>query len=399
MMIQVEFDNAVLELRRSPCFEQDDLSSDQVAKLMSNLLSDLPSDSPVLDTTQQRVLIIAAQSKHGKETIAPVLHRIFICLSLSPGQSLVRLLLQLGPEIIDDPEIVRALLERFNISVVNPPRENLIAQIISTLACLAAAGKTKFDADVDLERWLSDNERWLSDNDAVGQPVWPVVLWVALQVKARYSSPRMVSPDINSLLAIIGSKADEPVDWWHWDDADEQLLRQKFISQDAHSSRGLIALTHQTSRPRINPTEYDASIRVSALVLWTSSTSISASQESNAILTLDRFVADMVENVYMVDDVHMVGHVYRPLPQRFISCVFAGLLRNFGGDKRLDDFRARVDEWKTWDAVTCLINFRFVLRRTLMELSKLIEASAAFSTMLAKYKVHMPAPGAPYVSG
>ncbi|KAJ7865757.1 hypothetical protein B0H14DRAFT_402409 [Mycena olivaceomarginata] len=37
MMIQVEFDNAVLELRRSPCFAQDDLSSDQVAKLMSNL--------------------------------------------------------------------------------------------------------------------------------------------------------------------------------------------------------------------------------------------------------------------------------------------------------------------------------------------------------------------------
>jgi hypothetical protein len=69
----------------------------------------------------------------------------------------------------------------------------------------------------------------------------------------------------------------------------------------------LRALTRQTSRPRLAPTEYDAGIRVGALVLWTSLNSISTSQQTDTTLTLDIFVADMVEG--------MDNHVSRALPQ------------------------------------------------------------------------------------
>ncbi|KAJ7145647.1 hypothetical protein C8R44DRAFT_716 [Mycena epipterygia] len=338
-IIRVEFDSAVLELCQSPCFEQSDLSPSQVAKLMSNLLSDPPSDSPVLDATQRRALILAAQSKYGKETIAPILHRVVVCLSLPPGLSLVRVLFQLGPEITSDREVVRALLGRFNISAVQPPGENLITEIMSTLTHLATGGKTECDADVDLETWLTDNIE--------PQAVWPVILWVAFQVKAKYSPPTLGPPSMDGLLEIIGSTADQNLGLWQWDAADEHLLRQTFISQDSTISSWidryplawreyirlprsrdwarLDALTRQISRPRLDPTEYDAAIRISFIVLWTSSNPIFASQENNIIL--NRFVADMVENMYMVN------HVPRALPQRFISCVFSCLLRKFSDDE------------------------------------------------------------------
>jgi hypothetical protein len=227
----------------------------------------------------------------------------------------MQVLLHLGPEITSDPEVVGALLEHFNIL----PRENLIAEIMTRLA---AQGKPECDVDVDLDKWLADNA------DGVGEPVWPVILWVAFQVKASYWPPSS-SADMNTLLEIIEkSQADVP---WQWDDADELLLRQTFISQDStilswidryprawreyiHFPEGqewarLKALTRQTSRPRSDPPEYDAAVRVAALVLWTSWNPISVSPKWDTILTLDRFVADMVGNVYMVDQLS------RPLPQ------------------------------------------------------------------------------------
>ncbi|KAF7339002.1 hypothetical protein MVEN_01976400 [Mycena venus] len=298
----------------------------------------------------------------------------YIFSSLPPDQSLVRVLLQLGPEITSDPEVVQALLKRFNIS----PRENLIAEITATVARVAVRGKTACEADTDLERWLADNR--------VREPrVWPVILWVAFQVKAAYSSSTPRSMDMNALAMIESNIDQQHIDLWQWDDADEQLVRQTFISQDSKiaswidrypplwreyirlpDSRDwtqLEALTRQPSRPRSNPTEYDAAIRVASIVLWTSSNSVSASQGSDEILTLDRFVAHMIDNAYMVDQLR------QPLPQRFISCVWAFLLKF--GDKRLDEFRALIDAWKTWDVITCLRNFCFVLS-TMSEFSKSI---------------------------
>lgn len=76
-LIRAEFDNAVLELCQSPPLEHADFNPNQLAKLISNLLSDVPQDAPILDAAQRQALIVAAQSKLGKEVMGPILHRIF----------------------------------------------------------------------------------------------------------------------------------------------------------------------------------------------------------------------------------------------------------------------------------------------------------------------------------
>lgn len=54
-------------------------------------------------------------------------------------------LIQLGPDITSDPDTVRALLLRFGISEVNPPRDVQVVEIISALARLAADGTAMCD--------------------------------------------------------------------------------------------------------------------------------------------------------------------------------------------------------------------------------------------------------------
>jgi CCR4-NOT transcription complex subunit 1 len=76
-IIRLDFENAVLSLCQHPSFDHADLSPHQVAKLMSNLLSDLPPDSPALDSAQRQALIAAAQAKYGNEIVAPILQNIF----------------------------------------------------------------------------------------------------------------------------------------------------------------------------------------------------------------------------------------------------------------------------------------------------------------------------------
>ncbi|KAJ7939112.1 kinase-like domain-containing protein [Mycena leptocephala] len=229
------------------------------------------------------------------------------------------------------------------------------------------------DVDVDLDQRLPIT--------AGGEPaVWPVILWVAFQLKARYSLPKL--KDIHALVAIIESQGETHIGVWQWDDTDEKMLRETFISQDGaiaswidrypHAWREYIcllnsrdwvrlkALTHQPSRPRFAPTEYDTGIRVGALLLWTSTNSNSKFQQTDTILTLDRFVTDMVEC--------MDNHVSRALPQRFISYVFACLLLKHGlveGDKE-DDFelcqlRDLAKGWAQWDVLTSLANYHSVV--------------------------------------
>ncbi|KNZ75310.1 General negative regulator of transcription subunit 1 [Termitomyces sp. J132] len=144
-MIHNEFENAVVALCHNPSFDHADLSPNQIVKLMSNLLSDTPTESPVLDTSQVKTLIIAVQTKYGKDTIAPILHRILPNLSLLPNTSLVDLLLQLGPDITSDTDVIRSLLARYGITDANPPRDIQVVDTMTVLSRQAAEGKTLCD--------------------------------------------------------------------------------------------------------------------------------------------------------------------------------------------------------------------------------------------------------------
>jgi CCR4-NOT transcription complex subunit 1 len=65
--------------------------------------------------------------------------------SLPPNTSLVQTLIQLGQDITNDSDTVRALLLRFGISESNPPRDAQVVEIMSTLARLAAEGTAMCD--------------------------------------------------------------------------------------------------------------------------------------------------------------------------------------------------------------------------------------------------------------
>ncbi|THH15893.1 hypothetical protein EW146_g4659 [Bondarzewia mesenterica] len=146
-IIRVDFENAVLSLCQHPSFDHADLSPAQVAKLLSNLLAAPSLDLPTLDATQRQALIAAAQAKYGSETVAPMLHQIFPRLSLPPGTTLIQAFNQLGPEITNDTDTVRALMLRFGISESNPPRDAQIVEYVSTLARQAAEGATLGDVN------------------------------------------------------------------------------------------------------------------------------------------------------------------------------------------------------------------------------------------------------------
>ncbi|RDX42663.1 Not1-domain-containing protein [Lentinus brumalis] len=139
-VIRVDFENAVLALCQHPSFDHADLNPNQVAKLLSNLLAEAPPDAPILDATQRQALIIAAQAKYGAEIVSPILQRIVPNLSLPAGTSLVQALVQLGPEITGDAEVVRALLTRFGITESNPPTDSQVVELVTALARMASEG-------------------------------------------------------------------------------------------------------------------------------------------------------------------------------------------------------------------------------------------------------------------
>ncbi|KAG8924028.1 hypothetical protein FRC03_007397 [Tulasnella sp. 419] len=153
-IIRVDWNNAIMSLCSHPSFDHADLTPSQVAKLLSNLLSDPPPDAPVLDSQQRLELIAAAQTKCGPELMPPILRQIFPTLSLPPGTSLVQALVQLGSELTGDPETVRALLSRFGITETNPPQTTQVAEMVTSLAKLAVEGNKLCDVGA-LVRTLS----------------------------------------------------------------------------------------------------------------------------------------------------------------------------------------------------------------------------------------------------
>ncbi|KAG8911699.1 hypothetical protein FRC02_006456, partial [Tulasnella sp. 418] len=121
-IVRMDWNNAIMSLYSHPSFDHADLTPSQVAKLLSNLLSDPPPDAPVLDAQQRLELIVAAQTKCGPELMLTILRQIFPTLSLPPGTSLVQTLMQLEPELTSDPETVQALFSRFGITETNLPQ-------------------------------------------------------------------------------------------------------------------------------------------------------------------------------------------------------------------------------------------------------------------------------------
>ncbi|KZT03564.1 Not1-domain-containing protein [Laetiporus sulphureus 93-53] len=139
-IIHADFENAVLAICQHPSFDHADLSPNQIAKLLANLLSEPPSDAPILDGPQRQALIAAAQAKYGSEIVLPILQRILPNLSLPPGTSLVQALVQLGPDITSDLDIVRAILARFGITDSSLPRDAQVVEAIQALARMASEG-------------------------------------------------------------------------------------------------------------------------------------------------------------------------------------------------------------------------------------------------------------------
>ncbi|KAG6854974.1 hypothetical protein C0991_009797 [Blastosporella zonata] len=197
-MIRNEFENAVVALCHNPSFDHADLSPNQVTKLMSNLLSDTPPESPVLDTLQVKSLITAVQTKYGKDTIAPILHRILPNLSLLPNTSLVDLLLQLGPDITSDIDVVRALLGRYGITDANPPRDVQVVETMTVLSRQAAEGKTLCDVGALVRAFSSFNVNlnWPSVIKSFDKPdrLGVDTATLKLLIAVLLNSPREVEP-------------------------------------------------------------------------------------------------------------------------------------------------------------------------------------------------------------
>jgi hypothetical protein len=63
-----------------------------------------------------------------------------LSISLPPGTNLVQTLIQLGPDITSDPETIRSIFLRFNISDTSPPRDPQVLEIVATLATCATEG-------------------------------------------------------------------------------------------------------------------------------------------------------------------------------------------------------------------------------------------------------------------
>ncbi|TDL27216.1 Not1-domain-containing protein [Rickenella mellea] len=197
-IIRIEFDNAIVALCQRPCFDHADLSSSQAAQLMANLLSESPPEHPLLDATQRQALLAAMQSKYGFEALGSRVHQILTMMSLSSGTSLVQTLIELGPDITSDSDIVRALLNRFGITDQKPPRDAQIVEIFSNLGRLAAEGATLCDVGA-LVRALNSFNVQLNWAKVIESFDWPDRVGVdtatlKLLISVLHNAPRDAEP-------------------------------------------------------------------------------------------------------------------------------------------------------------------------------------------------------------
>ncbi|KAL1669392.1 CCR4-Not complex component, Not1-domain-containing protein [Schizophyllum commune] len=197
-IVATDFEDAVMSLCTTPSFDHADLTPNGIAKLMRNLLSDPPRDSPVLDFQQRQALIVASQSKYGREVVAPILYNILPQLSLPHGATLVQTLMQLGPDVTNDPDVVRAIFARFGITDAAPPSDNQVVELIQTLGRLAAEGSTMCDVGA-VVRALSSYPVQLDWPAVIRSFDWPDRLGVdtatlKLLIAVLLNSPRDAHP-------------------------------------------------------------------------------------------------------------------------------------------------------------------------------------------------------------
>ncbi|KAJ6455891.1 kinase-like domain-containing protein [Mycena sanguinolenta] len=248
-------------------------------------------------------------------------------------------------------------------------------------------------------------------------PVWPVILWVAFQVRCHSSSS-----GIDALITIIESQADEHSGLWSWDHTDDQMLRSSLLSWHCASgwidhypsswreyilslgSRDwvrLVGLTRRSTRKRLAPSEDDTAIQLSAILALDRfvpgdpnyrqflsgllerpqnhhdrdrSPELIHWDDPRAWLEHNRRMLQLsvVDEYRNVPLVHVVGNAYmlhqmpHALPQCLISSVFAHHLKKFGDDQSAQAFRAQVNIWKGWDVTTCLVNFHRILSSVLV---------------------------------
>jgi CCR4-NOT transcription complex subunit 1 len=76
-VIRTELDNALLELCQPPPFEHAEFTPAQMSKILTNLLVDHSQDASLVEGTQRHALLIAAQSRVGKEVMTPILQRLY----------------------------------------------------------------------------------------------------------------------------------------------------------------------------------------------------------------------------------------------------------------------------------------------------------------------------------
>ncbi|KAF7359861.1 Adenylate cyclase [Mycena venus] len=91
--------------------------------------------------------------------------------------------------------------------------------------------------------------------------------------------------------------------------------------------------------------------------------------------------------IHMVENAYMVYHVGRALPLSLMSSAFASLSRKSDNDNGLDEFRAWINIWKTWDTTTCLINFRSVLSITFEFLKSIELRTTKHNSFLTFFKI------------
>ncbi|THG98906.1 hypothetical protein EW026_g3357 [Hermanssonia centrifuga] len=171
-IIRTDFGNAIVALRQHPSFDHADLSTNQVAKLLSNLLCDNLIDGPILDSLQQQDLMVSAQKKYGKEIVLPILQRVLPTIHLSDDTTLIQALSQLGQELTTEPDVVVSLLARFGITESNPPRDEQVVEIVSQLSLSAADGAVGCDVGA-LVRVLSSLNPSINWSTAIKAFDWP----------------------------------------------------------------------------------------------------------------------------------------------------------------------------------------------------------------------------------
>lgn len=139
-IVRNNFEAAKAALTSQKAFESGDLSADRILKLVQTLLCDTTPDAPVIDPSQRQALLTEIGGKLGPGYLHLILKQVLPRISLLPGTTLPQALIQLGPDLTADVDVIRALLARFGINDSNPPRDIQALEVINRLARYAIEG-------------------------------------------------------------------------------------------------------------------------------------------------------------------------------------------------------------------------------------------------------------------